>query len=90
MGRLLFGLSALMLLVAFALPAQACINDRDVNRAEREFKSQYLQPAPATQPVRDPSGPWENALPIAFLGGGVLLLGATTMVLNPRKHPDGK
>jgi hypothetical protein len=90
MGRLILRLSALMLLAVAALPARACINDREVNRAEREFKSQYLQTAPETQPAPDPSGTQETALPIAFLGGGgVLLLGATATVLNLRTRPGG-
>jgi hypothetical protein len=91
MGRLILELTALMLLGAAALPAQACINDREVNRAEREFKSQYLQTAPAIQPAPDTSGIQERVLPVAFLGsGGVLLLGATATVLNLRKRPGGE
>lgn len=91
MGRLILELTALMLLGATALPAQACINDREVNRAEREFKSQYLKPAPATQPAPDPSGIQGQALPITFLGsGGLLLLGAMATVLNLHKRPGGE
>ena len=90
MRRLVPGLSALVLLAAAALPARACINDREVNRAEREFKSQYRQTAPTTQPAPSPSGTQESTLPLAFLGGGaVLLLGATATVLSPRKRPCG-
>jgi hypothetical protein len=84
MRYLLFGLSAL-LLAAAALPARACINDREVNRAEREFKSQYLQPAPT---ISEPSPPESRAVPIALLGGGgFLVLGATLTVLNVRRRP---
>jgi hypothetical protein len=91
MGRLILELTALMLLGAAALPTQACINDREVNRAEREFKSQYLQTAPVAKPAPDPSDIHERALPIAFLSsGGVLLLGATATVLNMRKRPGGE
>jgi len=87
MRRLIPGLSALMLLAA-ALPARACINDREVNRAEREFKSQYRQTAPTGQPAPSPPQSRDSALPLAFLGGGaVLLLGATATVLKPRKRP---
>jgi hypothetical protein len=90
MRRLVTGLSALMLLAAAALPAPACINDREVNRAEREFKSQYRQTVPTTQPAPAPSGTQEKALPLAVLGGGaVLLLGAVSTVLSPRKRPGG-
>jgi hypothetical protein len=55
MGRLIPGLAALLLLAAGAMPVRACINDREVIRTEREFKSQYLQPAPAPQPSSQPS-----------------------------------
>jgi hypothetical protein len=91
MGRVLSGLAALVLLAAAALPAQACINDREVDRTEREFKSHYLETAPVTQPAPNPSGTEQKALPIAFLGGGgILLLGATASVLRLRKRPDNK
>jgi hypothetical protein len=91
MDRLILGLSAFILLAAAALPARACINDREVIRAEREFKSQYLQRAPVTQPAPDPSGTLETTLPMALPGGGgVLLLGATATVLNPRKRRGGE
>jgi hypothetical protein len=86
MRRLILGLSALALLGSAALPARACINDREVNRAEREFKSQYLAPTP---PTSDPSGTQAKPIPIAFLAAGVLLLGATAVILNPRKPPTG-
>lgn len=87
MRHILIGLSALFLLALAALPARACINDREVNKAEREFKSQYLQPAPASEPAPSPAPPQDKALPVAFLGGGtVLLLGATVTVLNLRKR----
>jgi hypothetical protein len=83
MRRVILGLSALLLLSA---TASACVNDREVNRAEREFKSQYEQPAP---PATSDPGPQDQAMPIAFLGGGAfLLLGATVTVLNLRKRPD--
>jgi hypothetical protein len=85
MRRVIPWLSALVLLSA-VLPARACINDREVERAEREFKSQYLQTPPAEPPTSEPA-PQSQGLPIAFLGGGtVLLLGATMTVLNLRKR----
>ncbi len=76
MGRLILGLTALLLLAGTATPVLACINDREVNRSEREFKSQYLQPTPANQPSSQPS---QNPL-ISFAyisGGAILLIGAT-------------
>jgi hypothetical protein len=90
MNRLLLGLCALMLLAAAARPARACINDREVIRAEREFKSQYLETAPATEPSSKPSDTQESAVPVAFLGGGAaLLLGAMASVQNLGKRPGG-
>ncbi len=91
MRHLVPGLSALVILAAVALPAWACINDREVNRAEREFKSQYRQTVPTGQPAAYPSAPQESTLPLAFLGGGtVLLLGATATILRPRKQAGGE
>jgi hypothetical protein len=90
MVRFLVGMPAFLLLAAFALPTRACINDREVDRAEREFKSQYLQTPAPNQPAPDPYGTWERTLPTAFLGSGVLLLGATAVVLSPRKRPRGE
>jgi hypothetical protein len=58
--------------------APACINDREVEKHEREFKSQYLAPRPAESPSPEPI----DALPIAAAGGGVLLLGAAVFVLT--------
>jgi hypothetical protein len=34
-------LLALLFLLVFSMPGQACINDREVEHSEREFKSQY-------------------------------------------------
>jgi hypothetical protein len=88
MRRTIVGLSALFLLAAAALPARACINDSEVKRAEREFKSQYLQqPSPGMQPVPESPRPQGNGWSVVFLGGGtVLLLGAAVTVLNlPRR-----
>jgi hypothetical protein len=89
MRRLILGLSAFVLLAAAVAPARACINDREVKRSEREFKSQYQQPAPAGEPSYQPPAPQSPGLSVAFLGGGaVLLLGAAGMVLGPRKPPS--
>ena len=87
MGRLILGLWVLVLLAATAMPVLACINDSEVNRSEREFKSQYLPTAPATQPTPEPPSTQKKVLPVAFLGGGaILLIGAAATVLIPRKR----
>ena len=74
MRRLILGLSALALLAA-ALPARACINDREVKRSEREFKSQYLKPRPPEQPSPEPSN-----VPLMAAGGGLILLTAAAVI----------
>jgi hypothetical protein len=82
MRRLILGLSALALLAA-ALPARACINDREVKRSEREFKSQYQQPA--GQPSYEPPAEGRGES-VAYVGwGSVLLLGSAVTVLNVRR-----
>jgi hypothetical protein len=87
MRCLILGMSALALLTAAALPARACINDREVNRSEREFKSQYQQPAYTPTPAPPPAQ--DQGTSLAFLGAGTfLLLGAAATVLNLRKGPS--
>jgi hypothetical protein len=84
MSRLFFGLAALLSLSAFGTPVRACINDREVAQAEREFKSQYMQPAPSYNPSSQP--PEGRGMSLALLGGGtVLLLGAAAVAFGPRK-----
>jgi hypothetical protein len=86
MGRLILGPAALLLLAAVATPVRACINDREVERAEREFKSQYLELAPASEPLSPSPG---QMMPIALLGGGaVMLVGATLTIVKPRGRPQ--
>ena len=46
MRLILTSLSALLVLVATACPAKACINDREVNKAERRVQIQLHDPAP--------------------------------------------
>ena len=67
--------SALAVLVASAAPA--CINDREVETHEREFKSQYLAPQPyqSPDPPRDAGG-W----PLAAAGGGLILLAGAAVI----------
>ncbi|HEY1376351.1 MAG TPA: hypothetical protein VGF55_06130 [Gemmataceae bacterium] len=62
-------------LVLVASAAAACINDREVESHEREFKSQYLAPRPQESP-----SPQETNLPLAAAGGGLLLLTAAAVV----------
>ena len=65
-----------MVLALSASAAAACVNDREVDSQEREFKSHYLAPRPAEpQPSSDSSN-----LPLAAAGGGLLLLTAAAVI----------
>jgi len=87
MRHVVVGLFAVLLLTALPWAARACINDREIERSEREFKSLYQQPAAA--PTAEPAPPQGQGLPLAFLGGGaVLLLGATLSVLHITRRSD--
>jgi hypothetical protein len=61
-------LGSLLALVVCALPAGACLNDRELLVAEREFRSSYLRGQ--TAPSRLAPGAWGGW---AALAGGVLL-----------------
>jgi hypothetical protein len=82
MPRLINTLTVTLALAATALPATACLNDREVLVAENEFKSSYLtkkadDPGPR---ARIPLGGW------AALGLGTALLGATMVVSLRRRQ----
>ena len=71
-------LLALLVLAGFAGPAAACINDNELPKYEREFRSQYRgQEGPPATPS---SGtPYEYIL----LGtGGALMMGATVIAIR--------
>ena len=74
--------AAILLLMAGS--ARACINDREVGNAEREFKSSYMGGTPTGEAVPDESSPsGDTTVPIAVLGtGSVLLLGAMVISLK--------
>ncbi len=79
-------LLSLVTAVAAAGPLQACLNDREVARAEREFKSQYTDqatPEPVS-PGETPAGqPWRN--PVATGLGAAMLVGAAYLLFaRPR------
>jgi hypothetical protein len=88
MARHILGLAALLVLGVGALPARACINDREIGRAEREFKSQYLQQAPAYDPNVETALAQGPVASIIFFGAGaVLLLGSTLSALTLPNRP---
>jgi hypothetical protein len=76
MRRILVGLlfSALILL-GTNLSARGCYNDREVERAEREFRSQYSSPPPA-QAAPSPSLEEQVKVYGPLTMGGLLLVGA--------------
>ena len=73
-------LIACLALALSAVPAAACINDSELKTHEREFRSQYGQPAPP--PSAPTSAEPVGSLPvgrIAAVAGLVLLAGATVV-----------
>jgi hypothetical protein len=77
-------ISSLVTFFAITVSASACINDREVNAKEREFKSQYQENTPRRAPEPWYSPPSEQKLvPFAALGtGSVLLIGAGVFCLK--------
>ena len=78
-------LLSLFVLALAAVPASACINDREVIQAEKEFKSRYLeketQPVPEYQP--------EQATPMPLLAMGGVLFAVSTFLFNRRGIAEG-
>jgi hypothetical protein len=88
MTRAILGLAAFLALTLGAMPVRACINDRAVKQAEQEFKSQYKETAPDSEPYSHPSTSPGQVTSVIFLGGGAaLLVGATLTVLIPGTRP---
>jgi hypothetical protein len=88
MRLFLVAMSAGLLALSAACPARACINDRDVNRSEREFKSSYQDRQPAGEPAPQytPPAP-DQTRPFAMLGAGsALLVGAAVITLRPTRR----
>lgn len=76
MRKLLVGFLVLVAVLAVAVgPALACINDRESQRSEKEFRSSYIE---VEKPAYQPPPPPENNL-LIYGGSGLgasLLLGA--------------
>lgn len=70
-------------LAAIAPAVPACINDREVQTHEREFKSQYLAPKASPAPQSPPSD--GGYLNVAAAGGGLMLL-VGAAVVSFRSH----
>jgi hypothetical protein len=74
--------------LAAAGSARACLNDREVNRAEREFRSQYQDPSPLeSAPTAPPTSFGDEVkfyAPLTF--GGLLLVGAFMQTARRRDN----
>jgi len=80
MRRLLLILASLLLL-GLVSPARACLNDSEVNKAEREFKSSYDFKADKEQPAIESPSPGEGrGRELTFGGVGATLLLAAAVV----------
>jgi hypothetical protein len=81
-------LTSAVLLAITALPTRACLNDREVDNAEREFKSHYADPAEGQSPRLPPPSATDQLKyygPLAM--GGLLLVGAFAQV---RRRPGAR
>ena len=69
---------------ATALPAFACINDREVTTKEREFKSQYQDEAPhyVPEPAQTTSSRQQLLSFVAVGAGSAMLTGACVFCLK--------
>lgn len=75
---LLVPLTAALALLVQVSAVSACLNDREINKAEREFKSTYEQPAPQYVPpppitTRENCSPSAAALGVGLLAGAVVI-----------------
>jgi hypothetical protein len=89
MSRAILVLAILLLLFCARTPARACINDREVTRSEREFKSNYLEKRPPAAPAPEYTPPTGDRAPFLYLGvGSTLLIGATVISMRKRVGRD--
>jgi hypothetical protein len=70
-----------ILFVLFAGHASACIWDREVTNAEREFKSHY-NPGYLEQPAIESTEPLKNHLLTYGAAGSLLLIGSVVVTLK--------
>ncbi len=87
MRRLIFVELCLAALLAVS-PAHACINDREVQSAEREFRSSYMDQTPSEPvspgeiPEQQPASSWL----ITSLGGALLASAFTLGLIRSYKR----
>jgi len=85
MKRLLtLALCSTLVVLAGVRPALACINDREVESAEREFRSAYPTPAPVSPAPPPPSPSLQDQIKLyaPLTMGGLLLVGAIVQTVR--------
>jgi hypothetical protein len=76
-------LLACLALVFVASPTFACLNDAELPRSEREFRSQYKRQTTPPVPAAEPTYP--GGTPLLFGGGSLLLIGAVGLTMTGRR-----
>ena len=85
--HLLHLLGACLALGLSVSTATACINDRESYKAEKEFKSHYLDQQTPQDAVPTSSPPANGLLTASATGfGALLLIGAVTITVLPRRR----
>jgi hypothetical protein len=76
-----------VLLLTFVSPVQACINDREVQAYEREFKSNYIEKSAAqpASPDESISPPADESYRRVVMTTGVILLASAAALGFVRK-----
>ncbi len=78
-----FTLWALAVSLVFTGAASACLNDREVEKTEREFKSSYMEKPAPTAPTSPEPAPVNQLLTYGgSSAGAVLLLGGFVLALR--------
>lgn len=75
-------LSTLLSVLALAAPASACLWDREIDNAEREFKSSYPEAVVPEVPPESVQPPGYDRFAVGGLGA--LLLGGAMVVATRR------
>jgi hypothetical protein len=90
MKRLAAVLAAAWLLFLLSGGASACLNDRESEQGEREFKSSYVD-RPSTPPVAPAESPPQIQSQMYYLmaGGGVVLLACAVLLTVWRPWQSG-
>jgi len=77
MRRIFLGLLTLSLVAIHVSTATACLNDREVNNAEKEFKSRYIDQSPPQYQPQPQQDIKDQLMTYGGIGAGsALLLGA--------------